>query len=299
MTTIKIQPNNMSGTHSLTHLPEQIGEMHGVTYYEGLKKKEKLEKYIPKSMPVAKPTITEIEAEIRELGDRYDNTQTASQILAERNLIWQELYAFFSRVEAEKEASKNRKFKEKYDATIADINDVINGENSVVDTSLQTAIQQIRLPFELTVNVDYDKIKGRASITAMMPLSYCIPTTKTVYHSRGWTEKNKLQRELQQEESECIIGLAMLLAGQTFTVSPNIKCVNTLFYKHHSKEALLAMHFDRTAFVANRSKMDVPSVALYEFPYAANIRTVREAMVLGSIPDKDLQIFFVTTNQIP
>lgn len=299
MTTIKIQPNNMTGTHSLTHLPEQIGEMHEVSYYEHEKKKVKLERYTPQSMPIPQPTIIEIEAEIRELGDQYDKKQTATQVLTDRKAVWQELYAFHSRIEAEKEAAENRKFQEKYDAAIADIDDVIKGENSLVDTSLQTVIQQIRLPFELTVNVDYDKSKGRASITAMMPLSFCIPTTKTVYHSRGWTEKNKLQRELQQEESECIIGLAMLLAGQTFTVSPNIKCVNTLFYKHHSKEALLAMHFDRTAFVANRSKMDVPSVALYEFPYAANIRTVREAMVLGSIPDKDLQIFFVTTNQIP
>ena len=46
MTTIKIQPNNMSGTHSLTHLPEQIGEMHGVAYYEGLKKKVQVEELV-------------------------------------------------------------------------------------------------------------------------------------------------------------------------------------------------------------------------------------------------------------
>ena len=206
MTTIKIQPNNMTGTHSLTHLPEQIGEMNEVSYYEREKKQVKLEKYTPHNMPVPQPTISEIEDEIRVLGDRNDKKQTASQILTDRKAVWQELYAFYSRIEAEREAAENRKFQEKYNAAIADIDDIIKGENSVVDTSLQTVMQEIRLPFELTVNVDYDKSRGKASITAMMPLSYCIPTTKTVYHSRGWTEKNKLQRELQQEESECIIG---------------------------------------------------------------------------------------------
>ncbi len=298
MTTIKIQPNNMTETHSITHLPEQIGEIHEVSYYERKKKQVKLEQCTPHNMPVPQPTISEIEDEIRALGDHDDGKKTASQVLTDRKAVWQELYAFYSRIETERESAENRKFQEKYNAAIADIDDIINGENNVVDISLQTVMQGIRLPFELTVNVDYDKSKGIVSITAMMPLSYCIPTTKTVYHSRGWSEKNKLQRELQQEESECIIGLAMLLAGQAFTVSPNIKCVNTLFYKHHSKEALLAMHFDRAAFGANRSKMDVPSVALYEFPYAANIRTVRDAMVLGSIPDIDLQIFYTTTDQI-
>lgn len=298
MTTIKIHPNNIGETHSLIHLPEQIGEIHDVSYYERQKKKIKLEQYTPQSMPVPQPTITEIEAEIRGLGGLYDKKQTASQVLADRLAIWQELFAFHSRIEAEKEATENRKFQEKYDATIADINDIVNGEESMVNTASQTVFQQIRLPFELTVNVDYDKTKGIASIAAMMPLSYCIPTTKTIYHSRGYTEKNKLQRELQQEESECIIGLAMLLAGQTFTMSPNIKYVNTLFNKHHSKDVLLAIHFERAVFVANRGKMNVPSAALYEFPFAANIRMVRDAMVLSAISDRDLQAFFVTTNQM-
>ena len=79
MTTIKIQPNNMSGTHSLTHLPEQIGEMHEVSYYEREKKKVKLERYTPQAMPVPQPTIMEIEAEIRELGDQYDKKQSATR----------------------------------------------------------------------------------------------------------------------------------------------------------------------------------------------------------------------------
>jgi hypothetical protein len=70
----------MSVTHSLTHLPEQIGEIHDVSYYEYEKKKVKLERYTPQSMPVPQPTIIEIEAEIRELGDQYDNKQTATQV---------------------------------------------------------------------------------------------------------------------------------------------------------------------------------------------------------------------------
>ena len=303
MTTITILPSNISDdekqTHLLTHLPEQIGKVHDAAFYGRQKKKVKLEKYSPKAMPVPQPSIADIEAEIRELGDNYDKKQSASQVLAERSAIWQELYAFHSRIEAERETLENRKYQAQYDATIADIDDIINGEDNVVDNALQSAIQQLQLPFELTVNVDYDKMGGNASITSMMPLSYCIPTTKTVFHSRGMTVKNKLQRELQQEECECIVGLAFLLAGQTFSVSPNIKFVNLLFYQYRSKEALLAIHFDRAKFIANIDKMDTPSVALYDFQFAANIRTVREAMVLSPIPGRDLQVFLVSTNQLP
>ena len=302
MTTITILPTNIRDdekqTQLLTHLPEQIGNIHDAAYYGRQRKKVKLEKYTPQNMPVPQPSITDIEAEIRELGDLYDNKKSTSQVLAERTAIWQELYALHGRIQAEKEALENNKYQAQYNAAIADIDDVVNGEDNVVDTALQSAIQQLQLPFELTVNVNYDKQGGKASVTSMMPLSYCIPTTKTVFHSRGTTVKNKLQRELQQEESECIIGLALLLAGKIFSVTPNIKCVNLLFYQHRSKEALLAMHFDRDKFVANIDKMSVPSVVLYDFQYAANIRTVREAMVLSSIPERDLQSFLISTNQL-
>ena len=295
MITISILPTSIRDeekqTDLLIHLPKQTGEIYDDSYYERQKKRLKLEKYTPNPMPVQKPSITDIESEIRELGSLYDKKQTASQVLAEREAVWQELYAFHERIEEEAEAEENRRFQEKHDAAIADINDVINGEDSVVEASLRAAMQQIKLPFDLTAMIDYDKSKGRVSIKATMPLSYCIPTTKTVLHSRGATTKNKLQRELQQEESECIIGLAMLLAGQIFSVSPNIHCVDLLFYKYHSKEALLAMVFDRSIFMANQDKMDVPSVALYKFPFVANIRMVRDAMVLDTISDGDLQAF--------
>ncbi len=303
MTTITILPSDIRDdekqTQLLTHLPKQMGKIHDAAYYGRQKKKIKLEKYTPQNMPVPQPSITDIEAEIRELGSHYDNKQSASQVLAERTTVWQELYALHSRIEAEKESLENNKYQAQYNAAIVDLDDIVNGEESVVDTALQSAIQQLQLPFELTVNLDYDKMGGNASITSMMPLSYCIPTTKTVFHSRGVTVKNKLQRELQQEESECIVGLAFLLVGQTFSVSPNIKCANLLFYQYRSKEALLAIHFDRDKFVANIDKMDTPSVALYDFQFAANIRTVREAMVLSPMPERDLQSFLISTNQRP
>lgn len=299
MNTIKILPSKIVGTHALTHLPEQIGELHDISYYERQKKNVKLEKYVPQSIPILPPSLSDIEEEIRKLGGLYNKKQSAKQVLDERKAIWQELCAFHNRIEAERESIENKKFQDKYDAIIADINDVIYGEDNAVNALLHTAIQQLKLPFELEVKIDYDKNRSIASIKAVMPLSFCIPTTKTVYHSRGFSLKNKLQRELQQEESECVIGLAMLLAGQTFSVTPNIKTVNVLFYKHRGKEALLNIFFDRNTFLANRSKMDIPSVALYEFPFAANIRTVRDAMVLGTIPEKELQAFRVATNQIP
>ena len=302
MTIIQIQPTFIRDddecTRLLTHLPDQIGEIHDAAFLQYEKRKVRWETYTPKVMPVLRPTIGDIEAEIRGLGDLHDKTQTASQILALRTSVWQELDAFHKQIESEKEEVENRRLRAKYDAAIADIDDVLNGEPALVDTSLQTTLQNIKIPFELIVAIDYDKENHKASISAAMPFSYCIPTAKTVVHSRGITIKNKMQREMQQEESECIIGLSMLLAGRTFSVTPNIKCVNVLFHTHRDMEALLAVHFEREKFVATRQKMETPSVALFNFPYAANIRTVREAMVLGVIPKRELQGFLSSTEQM-
>lgn len=287
MTTINIQPTSIRDddkqTYLLTHLPEQIGKLHDVSYYEKQKRSVKLEKYELKQMPLSKPNIDEIEDEIRSMGKRYDGKQTADQILTERLAVWQELQAFHDRVEAEREVAENRHFQENYNAAIADIDDVISGQDNTVDNALHTAIGQLNLPFELTVKVSYNKAESRASVSANLPISCCIPTTKTVFHTRGMSIKNKLQREMQQEESECIIGLAILLAGQTFSVTPNIKRVSVALYQHTGLNGLLSMYFERDKFVQNQKTFGTPSVALYSWPYVANVRTVRDAMVLDPI----------------
>ncbi|MBQ3733928.1 MAG: hypothetical protein II859_08210 [Bacteroidales bacterium] len=276
-------------TQCLTHLPHQIGQIRGLDYYVTLKQSKIKNLYERRAMPIPEPTLADIQSEIRALGKIYKGTPSVEDILSERKNAWRELYAFHNNVEDKLEEQVNLQFNDEYVTTCKQIDKIIAGPKDIVEKELKSEIQNIKVPCDVQVKVHYSQKEQLAVLNAVFPWNIPIPTIKKVSHSRGTSVKDKLQREIHQEETECIIGMAFLMGGKAFAASPNIKTAVVAISKQ--TQYMLAVHLGRVPFCQEIQYMDVPSKLINLFPFLADIRTVRNAMVMYPVWIRDFEAF--------
>lgn len=276
-------------TQCLTHLPHQIGQIRGLDYYVSLKQSKVKSVYERRPMPIPEPTLVDIQNEIRALGKIYKGIPSVEDILSERKNAWRELYAFHNNVEDTLEEQVNLQFNDEYVTTCNQIDKIIAGPKDIVEKELKSGIQSIKVPCDVRVKVQYSQKEQLAVLSAVFPWDIPIPTTKKVSHSRGTSIKDKLQREIHQEESECIIGMAFLMGGKSFAASPNIRTAVVSVSKQ--TKYMLAVRLERVPFCQEIQYMDVPSKLINLFPFVGDVRTVRDAMVIYPVWLKDFEAF--------
>ena len=104
-----------------------------------------------------------------------------------------------------------------------------------------------QIPFDITLDVDYNKVDGIIDATASLPSLITIPDKKAVPLASGKISiKDKLKRELDADTANTLLGLSYYLAGYLFNLSVNVSVVRLSVVTGFS--AYYWVEFERKSF---------------------------------------------------
>lgn len=271
-------------TEKMTHIHSQMTEVCNTAYYERLRDNMKPKRYRRISHSgIECPTLDDIEKELANLSFIGTQTISANQLLKERTEVWEGLNQFNEKVESFREEEANRQNQIEFDAKLQEVNDYISGEEHVIESRWNMALSDLKLPFDLNLQLEYFQKSHSAVVDAILPADLNMPYVKTVFHSRGSTVKDKLQKEVAQDESECKIGLVFLIANRSFAITPSLKYMTVKLWSSGKSFGEMAIDFERDRFRSQVSTSIIPSSQFYNWAHVSDERIVRDALTFNHI----------------
>lgn len=276
-------------TREFTELASKGRAIKPLTYYQNELARLTLKVYDPEVFSIKKPTEEQIQTELENIAEhKYyklfgsnktevlqyvaDNQRSA---LEQRENAWKEIKDFFEMIEADKEATENEKYQQEYNKEYKKQEDFIVGETAYVEKALDEIFNNIRLPFDTSIQIDYNKEKQIATINVEIPTYIDVPQIKTnVSATYGRVSlKNKLVRELDDEKTKCVIGVAYYISSLVFSTSANIVSIDITIWEKGKFDGLLWAFVSRTQFA--NPKRFAPLVDIFNWNHISNIRLVR------------------------
>ena len=291
-----LEPNAL--TKKLTGLHKDIPEIRPSIYFENLLTQLGQKKYSRKGFGFAKPQKKEVKALLEEeakfLFESEANEREKKvadyvsthldKAFNDRQKQWLRLADFFEKLEDYNEAKQNQTYLEAFLEEKSKLEKHISGEDDYVMAGVSAIFANLRLPYDLKLNVEYTKRNRCVALDVELPFDMGVPAIKEVYTARlGSTYKDKLQREITQETTDSILSLAYYLAGLMFTVSVNVCYVQVAMWKTGHTEGQLWMEFERDRFAALNIKRIAPDADIYNWTHVMNEKMVRGAMRLEPI----------------
>lgn len=103
------------------------------------------------------------------------------------------------------------------------MNDLINGEDEIVNDTVESWIESCELPVEINVDYEWRLEQGTMYLDVDLPEIEDIPENEIVKLASGnLKEKKKTQATLKQEYVNLVFGLAIFISANIFNVSPAI-----------------------------------------------------------------------------
>lgn len=285
-------------TLEFTELASKGRAIKPLVFYQNELGRLTLKVYEPELFLLDKPTEEQIQEELEDVAEhkfyklfgsnKAEVLQYVSDnqrnILDQREKGWNEIKDFFEMVEADKEQIENEKFQLEYDKEYKKQEDFIVGETKYVESALDNILENIKFPFDTSIQVDYNKDKQRATIIVEIPTYIDIPTVKTnVSATYGRVSlKNKLVREIDDEKTKCVIGLAYYIASLVFSTTANIVSIDITIWEKGKYDGLLWAFVSRTQF--SNPKRFTPLVDIFNWNHISNIRLVRGGTHIEATP---------------
>lgn len=276
-------------TIEFTELASKGVAIKTLSYYQNELSRLNLKVYEPENFKIEKPTKEQISSELRNIGEhRYyklfgsNNNQieqfvseNQESVLEQREKAWNEIKDFFELVESDKEDSENEKFQKEYDKEYKKQEEYIVGEVEYVETALDRIFNNIKLPFDALVEINYNKEKQKAIVNVEIPPHIDIPTVRTnISATYGRISvKSKLVREMDDEKSKCVIGFAYYICSLVFSTSANIVDIDITIWENGKDYGLIWAYVSRHQFAS--PKRFSPLVDIYNWNHISNIRLMR------------------------
>ena len=276
-------------TKEFTELASKGLAIKTLSYYQNELSRLNLKVYEPERFKIEKPTEEQISNELKNIAEHkyyklFGNSKTQIEkfvsenhdsVLEKREKAWNEIKDFFEMIESDKEDIENEKFQKEYDKEYKKQEDYIIGETEYVEAALDKIFNNIKLPLDTVVEIDYKKEKQKAIINIEVPTHINIPTVKTsisAIYGRV-SVKNKLVREIDDEKSKCIIGLAYYICSLVFSASANIIDIDITIWENEKEFGLMWAYVSRHQFT--NPKRFTPLVDIYNWNHISNIRLMR------------------------
>lgn len=250
------------------------------------------ERYERESFPLSRPGREDIrkelerEAEIR-FADLYEDkrkekssfiNEQEKNTLAARMKAYEEVQAFFSDLQDNKEAKVNAIFQKDYERKKKEIEDFIYGEVSKTETNLRMILSELNLPFRIEISCDYNQSLGLLETKIELPMDMGVPTTKTNILSSGKISvKDKLVKEVEQSKTETILSLVYYVVASLFNATINIQTQRVSVVTAGGNEGILWVQFDRKKFSRLSMRTVIPLQNYYDWPHVDALRVVRGA----------------------
>ncbi len=207
--------------------------------YEQSLSEIKLNSYQVKSFILAEPTMEKVETDlvshaalhvtskafwrVKKLREEYvrDNLE---QEYKRQHTEWEKKKQEYDQKEKEKAEKQNAAFAAEYEATCANIKEMIAGSNEYVSAHLEEWLSSSTLPVEVNVDYEYEEDTGNMYVDLQLPTEDVIPHQEMIKLANGGVkEKNKTKQTLQTEYATMIFGLGICIASGIFNISPAIK----------------------------------------------------------------------------
>lgn len=222
-----------------------------------------LRQYEREKFSLPMPRKTEVESDLQEEANHKffsvwsGNTSKKSEFVSdtleeeynERMSNWEELKQYHETIQSCVESQANAEFQKEYDESKKAIEDELYGDNAYVSQQLFEANSKMnfQVPFDITLEVDYNKNDGIIDAAASLPSLITIPDKKAVPLAFGKISiKDKLKRELDADTANTLLGLSYYLAGHLFNLSVNVSLVRLSVVTGFS--AYYWVEFERKSF---------------------------------------------------
>ena len=224
-----------------------------------------LKQYEREKFSLPMPRKTEVESDLQEEANHKffsvwsSNSSKKSEFVSdtleeeynERISNWEELKRYHETIQSCVEAQANAEFLKEYNECKKTIEDELYGDDAYVNQQLFEANSKLnfQIPFDVTLDVDYNKVDGIIDATASLPSLITIPDKKAVPLTSGKISvKDKLKRELDADTANTLLGLSYYLAGHLFNLSVNVSIVRLSVVTGFS--AYYWVEFNRNSFSA-------------------------------------------------
>ena len=222
-----------------------------------------LKQYEREQFSLPMPRKAEVEADLQEEANhkffsvwsgnlskkREFVSDTLEEEYNERISNWEELKQYHETIQSCVEAQTNVEFQKEYNECKKAIEDELYGDDAYVNQQLFEANSKLnfQIPFDITLDVDYNKVDGIIDATASLPSLITIPNKKAVPLASGKISiKDKLKRELDADTANTLLGLSYYLAGYLFNLSVNVSVVRLSVVTGFS--AYYWVEFERKSF---------------------------------------------------
>ena len=217
------------------------------------------------SMPM--PRKSEVESDLREEAEqkffsvlgRYSSkkqnfiSDTLEEEFHERMSNWEELKKYHESIQNCLEVQKNAQYQKEYDEQKKNIEDELYGDDAFISKRLNeiAASLNTKIPFDIELNIDYNKSDGMIDAIASLPLYYNILDylldKKAIPLTSGKISiKDKLKRELDDDKNNALLGISYFIAGYLFSLAFNIEKVR--FSLKSGIETYYWVEFSRKSF---------------------------------------------------
>lgn len=225
-----------------THLSRKTPRLKRRSSVESQLNKLTLKQYEREKFSLPMPRKTEVESDLQEEANHKffsvwsSNSSKKSEFVSdtleeeynERISNWEELKRYHETIQSCVEAQANAEFLKEYNECKKAIEDELYGDDAFVNQQLFEANSKLnfQIPFDITLDVDYNKVDGIIDATASLPSLITIPDKKAVPLASGKISiKDKLKRELDADTANTLLGLSYYLAGYLFNLSVNVSVV--------------------------------------------------------------------------
>lgn len=167
----------------------------------------------------------------------------------QRMLNWEDLNRYHDTIQDYLETLENKKYNQEYIVNKQSLEDELYGKEAYVKKKLQELSQKVKVPFDLSLDVDYRQKEGLINAVVTLPSLLNIPDKKVVPLATGRISvKDKLKREYDEDTINTLIGLAYNIADHLFSLSVNVKIVRLSAVSGFM--AYYWIEFNRTTFSA-------------------------------------------------
>ena len=197
----------------------------------------KFETYELKKYKIVKPNIETIKSDLEKIaknniikiffwknkGLRKDYVEENLQkTFLEKTAEWENADKEFNETENNIKKIKDKEFYDDYIGVKNELENILIGDDKYIENKLENIISEIILPVEFSL--DYEYCEQNLKINLDLPEIEDMPTEKANILTSGKISiKSKTQKELKQEYSQCVSGIAFFLAGTFYNISPKIE----------------------------------------------------------------------------
>lgn len=271
--------------------------------YESQLHKLAPKKYTRQGIMLPKPTKKDVENDLINEAKHYlhthkeDNTTIEEYVKTRigfqteiRQTKWQEALEFFETIENAREEKANAINFTEFSAEKAKLQDFIDGTPQVIADGFRKLEDSITIPVSLTVDYKYDQKNGIINLDLILEDAVPVAVMKAdILASGKLSVKNKLVRELTNDQTRCTIGLLFLISSHIFSISPNIQTIRLSLWNRSKTHGYIWIEFDAPAFTRLTPGRLHPELDIYNYPNVANIKAKNNALEIVPIDEESFK----------